>query len=81
MNQEKLLAIKRQMSQYKYLKHDEIIGNSREKFQIMAFISCLIAFSMEGYLVYNLAYLNLLPIYNCIDESGSSKACSRQHTC
>lgn len=80
-NQEKLLAVKRQMSQYKYLKHDEIIDSASSKFQIVAFASCLIAFSMEGFLVYNLAYLNLLPIYNCFSEDGTSSVCHRQQTC
>jgi hypothetical protein len=73
--------VKKLMNQYRYLKHDEIIENSFSKFQVIAFCSCLIAFSVEGYIIYNLAYLNLLPIYNCFDVDGTKFPCDRHETC
>ena len=56
------------MSQVKYLSHDEVIermGGSAGAFQIIAFTVCMIVFSTEAFLIYNLAFLNLEPAYTC----------------
>ena len=59
--------------QFQYLKHDEIIeriGGSMGRFQWIAYYATLVGFCTEGFLVYNLAFLNLLPQYVCFDELG-----------
>lgn len=70
--------------QFKYLKHDEIIeriGGSCGRFQIMSYYATMVAFITEGFLIYNLAFLNLLPKYVCIDALGDFKDCDRLDTC
>ena len=41
----------------------------------------MIAFSTEGFLIYNLAFLNLVPYYQCYDSDGHRKLCDRLETC
>jgi len=70
--------------QFKYLKHDEIIeriGGSCGRFQFISYYATMIAFVTEGYLIYNLAFLNLLPEYVCIDALGVGRDCNRYATC
>ena len=58
--------LKNFQSNLKYQSHDEIIeriGGSGGKFQIFSYIMCLILFSTEAFLIYNLAFLNLVPYY------------------
>ena len=72
------------MANFKYMDHDEIIarvGGSFGRFQIIAYIMCVILFSTEGFLIYNLAFLNLEPKYMCVNESGLSSRCQRLDTC
>ena len=66
------------MANFKYMDHDEIIariGGSFGRFQIIAYLMCLILFSTEGFLIYNLAYLNLEPHYQCVNSLGLSERC------
>lgn len=42
---------------------------------------CLILFSTEAFLIYNLAFLNLVPFYNCYDAKGIGRECSQIETC
>ena len=61
------------------MSHDEIIertGGSGGRFQIISYVMCLILFSTEAFLIYNLAFLNLVPFYNCYDAKGISRECS-----
>ena len=72
------------MSNCKYLDHDEIVkrmGGSFGRFQIVAYIMCLILFSTEGFLIYNLAFLNLEPKYKCVNTNGLIFKCQRLDTC
>ena len=48
---------------------------------MMAYAMCLVLFSTEGFLIYNLAYLNLEPKFQCVSASGNSTACTRLDTC
>ena len=73
-----------QMKTMKYMQHDEIInmiGGSFGRFQMLAYVMCLILFSTEGFLIYNLAYLNLEPKYMCVNEKGVAHHCNRLETC
>mmetsp|Transcript_6148 Transcript_6148/g.9877 ORF Transcript_6148/g.9877 Transcript_6148/m.9877 type:complete len:254 (+) Transcript_6148:84-845(+) len=68
----------------KYFNHDEIIsrtGGPWGRFQLIVLFACLISFSTEGFLIYNLAYLNLPPPYYCIDGSGFVNSCEMGDTC
>lgn len=72
------------MSTFKYCEHDDIInliGGSFGRFQILAYLMCMILFSTEGFLIYNMAYLTLEPKYMCVDEKGVSSVCNRMDTC
>lgn len=42
---------------------------------------CLILFSTEAFLIYNLAFLNLVPFYKCYDAKGVESECSQIETC
>jgi hypothetical protein len=72
------------MSQFKYLKHDDVIartGGSAGAFQVLSFTVCLIVFSTEAFLIYNLAFLNLQPVYSCMSGDRLLTPCPRQATC
>ena len=82
MDQLKLLKFK--LSRVVYFKHDEIvarIGGSTTRFHKLAYMACLISFSTEAYLIYNLAFLNLLPTFYCSNGVDSPFVCSRHMTC
>lgn len=68
-----------------YFRHDDIIkrmGGSIAHFQRIAYVACLISFSTEAFLVYNLAFLNLQPKYKCVDSSKREPFnCKREATC
>ena len=42
---------------------------------------CLIYFSTEAFLIYNLAFLNLEPYYKCYDSNSNCFACKTSDTC
>ena len=66
------------------LKHDQIIdatGGSFRRFQKIALLACMISYASEGYLVYNMVYLCLMPLYSCQDEYGSIYPCHNIDTC
>ena len=73
------------MSQIKYLKHDDVIeriGGSAGVFQIVSFLVCMIVFSTEAFLIYNLAFLNLEPVYSCnVGNNVIKTPCPRVVTC
>lgn len=72
------------MGNFRYLKHDDIIsmlGGSAGFYQAMVFLASCISFSTEGFLVYNLAFLNFLPTYMCVNKDGSTFQCERLETC
>ena len=73
------------MGTFRYPKHDEIIemlGGSAGFFQVIVFVASVISFATEGFLIYNLAYLNFLPIYMCVNQKdGSTFQCERLDTC
>jgi hypothetical protein len=50
------------------------------RFQMIALFMTYIAFVMEGYVVYPLSLLALMPAYICFDESGEH-SCSNLETC
>lgn len=79
-----LHQLKRQMSNFKYIDHDEIIrnmGGSFSRFHILAYMMCLTLFSTEGFLIYNLSYLTLEPKYMCVNSEGVAQQCKRADTC
>jgi hypothetical protein len=79
-----LHQLKRQMSNFKYMDHDDIIrkmGGSFSRFHILAYIMCLTLFSTEGFLIYNLSYLTLEPKYMCVNSEGVAAKCKRTDTC
>ena len=72
------------MGKMKYRTHDEIIerfGGSLNRFQVLAYMMALVMFSTEAFLVYNLAFLTLIPPYQCVDSKGVSAVCTRTQTC
>ena len=72
------------MGNFRYHNHDEIIaklGGSAGFFQVMVFLASVISFATEGFLIYNLAYLNFLPTYMCVNKDGSTFQCERLETC
>ena len=68
---QELTALKKIMGQTHYHKHDDLLrslkGRTINKFQIFAFLNCLVAFSTEAFLIYNLSFLNLMPQFKCLD--------------
>ena len=81
---EEMKWYKAKLSRCTYFRHDEIIarlGGSLTKFQKLAYIACLISFSTEAYLIYNLAFLNFLPSYTCSNGVDPPFACTREMTC
>lgn len=72
------------MGNFRYHKHDDIIqmlGGSAGFFQVMVFLASVISFATEGFLIYNLAFLNFLPTYICVNKDGSTFQCERLETC
>ena len=58
------------------------MGGSLAHFQRIAYVACLISFSTEAFLVYNLAYLNLQPKYKCVNSAKPEAfVCKREATC
>ena len=73
LSMEQVGLLKRQQSKSAYFKHDEIVerlGGSFTRFHQVAYFACLINFSTEAFLVYNLAFLNLLPNYECVNSAA-----------
>lgn len=66
------------------IAHDEIIkknGGSFGRFQKFALSACTLSYASDGFLVYNLVYLCLMPDYSCVGEDGVSVQCSAEQTC
>ena len=65
-------------------EHDKIIdlaGGSFGKFQEVVMVACMISYAAEGYLVYNIVYLCLMPSYSCNNLKGEFYECSNYETC
>ena len=65
-------------------EHDRIIdlaGGTFGKFQKTVLAACMISYAAEGFLVYNMVYLCMMPVFSCNNLRGEYYECSNFETC
>eukprot|EP00347_Sterkiella_histriomuscorum_P021166 403334998 len=67
----------------KYLNEEDVFNRvgALGLFQLVALPMTFISFVFEGYILYPLAYVALMPDYICVGSNGDSFHCSNSDTC